>query len=200
MLEYHCNIKRGEKKKVILCLYYYLFVLLFIYLFFIIFSFFVSLFVVFSFFVSLFSLFYMFIICFSSILSCIICFIIYSFCLFSTVCHSLCSNTCFPSLSCTTGFILFYYFYYLLLLLLFLLYFTSIILCIIILLLMISYLYVFWLNFMYVNTHVYYKVVSPSDPIQYTDQWPYLIQTSCLLVLKWFIRIVCILMFLQIFI
>ena len=152
------------------------------------------------FFVSLFSLFYMFIICFSSILSCIICFIIYSFCLFSTVCHSLCSNTCFPSLSCTTGFILFYYLYYLLLLLLFLLYFTSIILCIIILLLMISYLYVFWLNFMYVNTHVYYKVVSPSDPIQYTDQWPYLIQTSCLLVLKWFIRIVCILMFLQIFI
>ena len=28
--------------------------------------------------------------------------------------------------------------------------------------------------------------MSPSDPIQYTDQWPYLIQTSCLLVLKWF--------------
>ena len=57
----------------------------------------------------------MFIICFSSILSCIICFIIYSFCLFSTVCHSLCSNTCFPSLSCTTGFCFIFIFLFLLL-------------------------------------------------------------------------------------
>ena len=67
----------------------------------------------------------MFIICFSSILSCIICFIIYSFCLFSTVCHSLCSNTCFPSLSCTTGFCFVLFIFFIIIIIIFIIFYVN---------------------------------------------------------------------------